>query len=589
MVPYEDGPRGPEPADPETSVTSPGLLDDLRLRPLDRWHWLVLALLTLVGAVLRVALQIDRPFVGDEIGTLQLMALSPSELLSSWQPWQTVHYFLLVEKGMVLLFGYTSVALLLFPMGLGIATIPLSGVLARTALSPNGALTVAFFTAVSPYLVEQTGVIRPYSAMTALSLATMVALAAWLGRPTWARGAAFAASTAGLVLMQPIAALPLVCIGGLVGYETLRSRVLRSNQEWPSRILRLVVPTAAAALLVGLAYQAPFQASDQRGWTEPTHVAGNLDTPLRGLSLVDVEWTWATYFASGQLAWPSLFLFLYGVMHAFRRQNALRCYVLLILASLLIFAWISPKHYPWAYSRWLTFLLPWLLLPMAGAIDHLGRRSGRRWLAPLLAALLALTWAPNLAESFRRKVDQPWDLARSVISARPNDLVVAADWETAHNLDLVRAGRPLLYLDRGRHLRQHLESTRGNNILLVLPGIEAQCGPFLVEAEELQIVEVPNLSGDLTALRHCLAATVERHEWPPSASWATIYLFLERTSSGENPALDRAYTQMRKVTEDRSPRSRHRTDSNRKALATKARLEVLSRLERQRRPRTPSS
>ena len=129
-----------------------------------------LALITLAGGVLRIALAWDRPRLGDEVGTLLNLRMDAGYLLTHFSGWLTMNYFILAEKGVARLSGSEGWPLEILPMLGGITTIPLTASLARRLGGGRLALTAAALTAFNPYLVRFSPVLRAYALLAALAV-----------------------------------------------------------------------------------------------------------------------------------------------------------------------------------------------------------------------------------------------------------------------------------------------------------------------------------------------------------------------------------------------------------------------------------
>ena len=94
---------------------------DLSLRCLSRRERVALGALCLCVLALLAALQHGRVFLGDEIGTLRCLKRSPSYILTHFDTWLSMNYFILVEKGVAWLSGAADWRLTLLPMAAAIA------------------------------------------------------------------------------------------------------------------------------------------------------------------------------------------------------------------------------------------------------------------------------------------------------------------------------------------------------------------------------------------------------------------------------------------------------------------------------------
>ena len=124
----------------------------LSLRCLSRRERVVLGALCLCLLVLLAALQHGRVFLGDEIGTLRCLKQSPTYILTHFEMWLSMNYFILVEKGVAWLCGAADWRLTLLPMAAAVAIIPLTASLGlKLAGSTRTALIAAGLAAFNPY------------------------------------------------------------------------------------------------------------------------------------------------------------------------------------------------------------------------------------------------------------------------------------------------------------------------------------------------------------------------------------------------------------------------------------------------------
>src|SRR6266498_4399754 len=81
---------------------------ELSLRHLSRRERLALGAICLCTLALLAALQHDRVFFGDEIGTLRYLKKSPGYILTHFRTHLSMNYFILVEKGVAWFFRARS-------------------------------------------------------------------------------------------------------------------------------------------------------------------------------------------------------------------------------------------------------------------------------------------------------------------------------------------------------------------------------------------------------------------------------------------------------------------------------------------------
>src|SRR5258707_15545673 len=144
---------------------------DLSLRCLSRRERVALGALCLCVLALLTALQHGRVFLGDEIGTLRCLKQSPTYILTHFDMWLSMNYFILVEKGVAWLCGAADWRLTLLPITAAVAIIPLTASLAlKLTGSTRTALIAASLAAFNPYLIMLGPTIRAYSLLAAFSL-----------------------------------------------------------------------------------------------------------------------------------------------------------------------------------------------------------------------------------------------------------------------------------------------------------------------------------------------------------------------------------------------------------------------------------
>jgi 4-amino-4-deoxy-L-arabinose transferase-like glycosyltransferase len=251
---------------------------DLSLRQLSRREGLALAAISLCAFLLLVALQHNRVFFGDEIGTLNYLKKSPGYILTHFTTHLSMNYFILVEKGVAWLCGAADWRLTLLPMAAAVAIIPLTASLAlKFTGSTRTALIAASLAAFNPYLVVWGPAIRAYSLLVALSLLTIIEFFRWYRQRTWWSGARCAAVVLLLLLAHLNGAYTVAFLILLLGIETVSAGWSGGRKFlWESRTLW--IPLAGAAVVVGAAYWhlLPGIAKVSREWgtdTPPTSMA----------------------------------------------------------------------------------------------------------------------------------------------------------------------------------------------------------------------------------------------------------------------------------------------------------------------------
>jgi hypothetical protein len=336
---------------------------------------LVLHLVALFGLVLRVAAHHGRAFEGDELSTLVYIERDYRYLLTHFESNLTMNWYTALLKGVGDLFGHGPWALVLPSLVGGVASIYLLHALAARLLGAGNAHLAALLLACCPTFVDSSTELRSYALFNVFALASFVLALAWLDTRRWRTGALCALAAALGLLMHPNALYPLCAVGVWVGLELWKDR-----RGWAA----LLVPTAAAALVVLAAY-APLRAGMQAyrlEWTVPP----------------PAEWDYLPelarrYFGEGWLAVPALSCAGFGLWSALRERAPAARLGLGLLVPLCVTSLLGVATLRGAYARFLSPLLPILLLLVVHGADVLGRR----WRAARLAALLAVLacWIPQ--------------------------------------------------------------------------------------------------------------------------------------------------------------------------------------------------
>jgi hypothetical protein len=378
---------------------------DLSLRCLPRRERLALGAISLCALLLLAALQYDRVFFGDEIGTLRYLKESSAHILTHFSTWLSMNYFILVERWISRLCGARDWRLTILPLTAAIAIIPLTASVAlKFTGSSRTALIAASLVASNPYLVMWGPVIRSYSLLVAFSLLAINEFFHWYWQRDWWSGV----RCAGAVL--------LLLIAHLNGVYTVAFLILLLIAEsisagfsngwrflWQARTLW--IPLAVVAIIVGAAYWRllPDIAKVNREW--------GTDTPPTSMAYLPQVFT--TYMGVGYVAWLSVFFLLAGCWSAAREKRALvlLCGAIILAPILMSLQGISVNTS--AFARYLIFSLPLLLIVMAAGIDWLARLVWMRGAAAItawgLATLIVACWTPNIRGQFI--VQKQWPLA----------------------------------------------------------------------------------------------------------------------------------------------------------------------------------
>jgi hypothetical protein len=371
---------------------------DLGLRSLSVPERLALGAITAFGLLLRAGVQWGRLFTGDEIGTLINLQKSAGYLLTHFGGWLTMNYFILAEKAMAWLCGATDWRLTLLPLAASIAIIPLTASLAlKFTGSARTALIAASLVAFNPFLVAYGPVIRAYSPLAAFSLLAINEFFHWSWQRNWWNGGRCAAAVLLLLLVHLDGVYTIAFLALLLVIETISAG--RSGGRkflWESKTLW--APLIAAGSLSILAYWhlLPGIARFSVAWS---------DTPPTSLEYLPL--VFRTYFGAGYYAFLFAALLLLGIWSATQEHKPLLLLCAAVALGPVLMSLHGLSHFPWAYSRFLIFSLPLLLILLAEGINWLAahilvqrRAAVGAW---ALAGLIVLCWAPDLVVRVREK------------------------------------------------------------------------------------------------------------------------------------------------------------------------------------------
>ena len=470
-----------------TSARPRRLLDlihsDMSLRCLSRRERIVLGALCVCLLALLAALQHGRVFWGDEIGTLICLKRSPTYIVTHFETWLTMNYFILFEKGVAWLCGAADWRLTLLPIAAAVTIIPLTASLAlKLTGSTRTALIAASLAAFNPYLVAWGPAIRVYSVLVALNLLALNEFFRWAGRRDWWSGARCATAVLLLLIAHlnggyTVAFLILLLVAESIcaGFSNGRRLLWESRTLW--------IPLAGVAIIVGAAYWRllPDISKLNREW-------GTVTPPA---SMGYIPQLFTTFMGVGRAALLCLVLLLAGCWSAIREKRALLllCGAIILPPIAMSLQGISVNTLN--YARYLVFCLPLLLILMAGGIDWLARLVRIRGVAAVVAwsltGLIFISWMPTIQYQFFAKKQWPYGKVAEFLHRQMHkrDLIVAG-WNMGFTLSQYfdrpqdQIMLPNVYVDR---VANHLDAPAPGRVfyvtgLTVLDGRKAQVRHF---------------------------------------------------------------------------------------------------------------
>ena len=364
----------------------------------------VLAVITIVGTFLRLALAWGRPRINDEVGTLLDLRMSVGYLLTHFAGKLTMNYFIVAEKGVAALTHSEGWALEILPMLGAIACIPLTASLARRlGGGAHFTLTAAALVAFNPYLLKFSPILRSYSLLAALAVWSVDLFFQWRERRTWAAGAAAALVILLMLLMHPNGIYVVGGLSVLLGWDAIR--IMTTNRHagrWAqlTELRTFLGPLALAGMVTFLAYRPLVH--DVQVFT----VKWSAAPPT---SLEYIPSVLADYLGTGFASFVPGALLLAGVWSATQTRRSLLPLCLLAGLSPILVSLKGVSHYPWAYARFQIYCLPFLLILLAEGINWLaalvpGKSSVRMAvLSSILVAAVIAAWVPDTAQVFAEK------------------------------------------------------------------------------------------------------------------------------------------------------------------------------------------
>jgi len=372
---------------------------------------------------LLVALQHNRVFFGDEIGTLGYLKKSPSYILTHFRTHLSMNYFILVEKGVAWLWGRADWRLTLLPMAAAVAIIPLTASLAlKFTGSKQTALIAASLVAFNFYLVMWGPMIRAYSLLVAFSLLAINEFFHWYRKRDWWSGARCAVVVLLLLLTHLNGVYTVAFLLLLLATETVSAGWSGGRKFlWESRTLW--IPLTGTAVIAGLAYWRllPDIMKINREW--------GTDTPPTSMGYLPQVFT--TYMGAGYATWLSVLLLVAGCWSAARGKFALLLLCGAIILGPVLMSLQGVAVQSSTFARYLIFALPLLLILIAEGIDWLARHIRMPRVAAVAAsgvtALVIFCWTPYVRAQFFVKKQLPYAQVAKFLHAqmRKNDVIVA--------------------------------------------------------------------------------------------------------------------------------------------------------------------
>ena len=475
-----------------------------------------LLLVTLIGAVLRLAYQYDRPLTFDEVGTLLYLRRGVAYLLSHFDVWLTMNYFIVLEKGIAAALGEGTYSLGLISLLSGIGAIPLTALVALDFASEETALLSALFVALNPSLVRFSAIARAYALLMVLSLATLLCLLRWLRDRTATTAALVSGLGLLMTLAHPNGVYTLAFLGFLLAVESWR----RGRQPaWLRELRPLALGLGVTALVLWTAYA--------RLYPQMADVAQRYhyrDTPPTSIAYVPIL---AFAYFGRRWSWVSVACLFAGLHSAVSREKGLRLLLPGIVLPVLLMSLQGISEYPWAYARFMIASVPLLLILTAAGVRHLACLATgprRSIIATALAAVVAFSWGPEMVESFALKTAQPWHKAAHALVdlRREDDPILTGSWLDWWHLQPYLAGDPHLS-NAERDPRPAVPVGARRGLYFITSDIPIRSEYSVATLGQIQILRYPSGSPDaaLDLLREDLVKAIAVRAVGPE--WTSAY------------------------------------------------------------------
>lgn len=420
-------------------------------------YWASYVFIFLIGITIRIFMLYDRSFSGDEVGTIIHINKSFNYILSHFETWLTMNYFIAFEKLVAIIFGINPYSLGFLPFISSIATILFTILLANQFTTPKIALMAGLLVAVNPYLIQYSVIIRSYAPLTALSLLLLITYFKWEKSPDLRHGIRVAICAFLLVLMHPNGALSILTVicycvvyifsQIIITLKSNHGQVSSSTYKKIAGIFASIfIPMLVAGLFTGLAYYQiiPEMLEDGKHWNE---------VPPSSISYI--PFMLGEYLGEGLFSLPAIALFIVGIFNAYKYSNKILSLIPVVILPIFFVSLQGLSHFPWGYTRFLIFILPVILIFVACGIHTFIDTKLSHWKGGALLiciAIVFISWLPQLQNKFYQKANNQWQQAAAFITSQyqTGDLIIGSSWSEPFHLSP--------YLTENKHINVELNS-----------------------------------------------------------------------------------------------------------------------------------
>ena len=488
-----------------------------------------------IGTIIRFFYHYNRPFVDDEIGTLIYIKKSVTFILTHFESWLTMNYFILLEKVLLKITGGNQLFLTIVPEFAGIAIIPLTAILAKMVASKKTALVSATLVVFNPYLISYSGIIRAYSLLTAVSLLTNILFFNWYTNRTLKNGIYLALSCYALMLSHLNGAYTLAYIFSLAGIELFFALVKREKNGF----LALIIPLSISMVITLISYINIAEAISH--WGNPWH-----DTPPTSISYI--PYIFSSYFGNGFYGWASAFLMISAIFLTIRApNNPLLLLIPLIALSILLISIQGISHFPNAYARFLIFLVPIGVIFIAEGIVNLSAIIPVKNSIPItiFTILLVSTWVPNFIQGYKEKIDRPWgQVAAFIKNSADGNMILTNDWLSYLHLTPYFNDTRYTRSELGKYSqKRHSRTGPAKNIYFIISGLDIPTDYPVYVFGDIQVIVYPrtNYKDQLIVIQNDLQKRISGLDVSPELSDIYHNLWLINKALNNDPSLNFKY------------------------------------------------
>ena len=398
--------------------------------PAFKQTWQLIAAITIFGMVLRVLYFVGRSYVGDEIGTLFYLKFSYQYLLTHFATWLTMNYYIAILKVITESTGNISCGLVGLSLIPGVLTIPLVWILSRRYFSNDVAVISAFLIAVNPVLISFSSILRSYSLLTFLVVSYFVVLSNYCEAPNRSKAFFLSVFAVFMVLSQPIGIYPYIFGFLVLTYQILIAKLpLNIRRTYLLGIAFLIL----GAVVIFICYTPILQAMIKEG--ERWKVSGLTDWSY-------IPYVLEEYFGEKLLAIPSILMLITSLVIILGKTqgNALR-FVVFVFLPMVGMSIQGLSHFPWAFGRFLVFILPVLIILVSfgivGFFSNRRKNNSKSQLTSLfIMGVICASWMPGLMTEYQNKQILQWQQTGNFLSPSLNDenVLLGMSWTESFHL-----------------------------------------------------------------------------------------------------------------------------------------------------------